>query len=356
MIPQYIPYITNNYADDVSKQIKTTWIGCGKAVKEFESMFSDYVGSKYALSCTSGTIALLIAINALKIKADDEVIVSDYSFIAAVNVLRFLNIKPVLVDIKQDTMCIDPELIRDKITTKTKAVIFINHNGYVGRDIYRVKDICEQNNLFLIEDAACALGQWYYKDVHAGTIGDIGTFSFSVPKPLTTGQGGMIVTKNTMLKNRCMEIIDQGSTTWRQDGWHINTGVNFKFNDILASYGISQLKVIDDIFKLRYNNYKCYVDNGVDLNNFYTHCNNGPWMNIIVSDMAKEIYIALNQHNIESKFLYKPAHYSLDIHGDFPNTEYIYDHALYLPSSLNLRRNQIDFICNIIKGIIWEKT
>lgn len=347
---QFEPQIRKEYAQAVYDQIMTGWIGWGKVVKEFEDMFRHYVVISHAIATTSGTSSLLTALYALEIGPGDEVIVSDYSFIAAVNCIRFLGAYPRLVDIRKETLCMDPDKIESLINKNTKAIIFINHNGYVGKDVYKVKDICRKHRIYMIEDSACGLGQWY-KGKHAGTIGDIGCFSFAVPKILNTGQGGMIITKYLKYYGRCKEIIDQGSLSWRKNGIHKFIGINFKFNDILASYGLAQFKVLDKLLEKRYEIFSWYLDNGIDIQYFDTDKKTGPWMNIYLADNAEELQVGLKKEGIESKLLYKPVHVSLDRRGEaeFPITEEICEKALYLPSSLNLIKEDVDRISNIIK-------
>lgn len=350
MINQFEPQIRKEYAQAVYDQIMTGWIGCGQAVSEFEDIFRHYVVIPHAIATTSGTSSLLTALYALEIGPGDEVIVSDYSFIAAVNCVRFLGAYPRLVDIRKETLCMDPDKIESLINKNTKAIIFINHNGYVGEDVYKVKDICRKHRIYMIEDSACGVGQWY-KGKHAGTIGDIGCFSFAVPKILNTGQGGMIVTKYLKYYGRCKEIVDQGSLSWRKNGLHKFIGVNFKFNGILASFGLAQFKILDELLENRYKIFSWYVDNGINLYYFDVDKKTGPWMNIYLSDNAKVLREELIKEGIESKLLYKPAHVSLGRCGEaeFPITEEIYEKALYLPSSLSLTKKDVDRICKIIK-------
>lgn len=349
MIPQFEPLILDEYANTVFKQIKSGWIGPGKKVTEFEKYFAEYTNSKYATAVTSGTAALMIAMYGLN--SGDEVILPDYSFIAAVNVVKFFKATPVFVDIKPSTLCMNPDLIEEKITEKTKFIVFINHNGYVGEDVKKIRLLCDNYNITMIEDAACALGQ-RYEGSHAGTTGHIGTFSFSVPKIITTGQGGMIVTNIPKKDLFFREMVDQGSTTWREDGLHKNIGVNFKFNDILASYGLLQLKLIDRLLSIRYFNFMRYRENGIGIKTYKTDNKTGTWMNVWVAkteEIALKTQKKLKNAGFQSKFLYKPPHIMFDLDDSlFPVSSDLYRRTLYLPSSLTLTIEDIDKICNVI--------
>jgi len=345
MIPQFEPYNLGKYSNAVKAQIDSGWVGSGKTTKIFEEKFADYVGAKYGIATTSGTAALLVAISAGVIADTTEIALSDYSFIAATNAVRYLHHRPKLYDIDRKTL----SLSIDKFIEKpTHCIIYINHNGYVGEDLVKLKEFCNNKSILFIEDAACALGQ-RYNGKHAGTFGDIGCFSFSVPKLLTTGQGGMIVTNDTYWNKRCRELIDHGSLTWREDGFHRNIGVNFKLNDMAAALGLAQLERIDELLELRKEIYNRYITNGITLHSFGTA---STWMNILVDSDAFNLMQKLKENNIQSKMYYRPIHKAIGLVNrckEFSSTIYAYHHSLYLPSSLTLTNNQIDRICEIIQ-------
>jgi len=351
MIPQYEPYIKSEYADAVLKQINTGWIGSGKTVKRFEDMFAEYIDSKYAISCSSGTAAIIIALKAIGIEYTDRIAVPDYSFIAPTNAVRFIGGIPIIIDITENSLSMNPKLLEDQISC-LKAVIFVNHNGYVGDDLLQIRDICNAHSIPFIEDAACALGQ-RYKNKHAGTFGDIGCFSFSVPKILTTGQGGMIVTNDSYFATRCREVVDQGSTTWRQDGYHKNIGANFKFNDILAAYGISQLSILEELLQKRKHVYDRYISNGIKLHTYSDMLST--WMNVITNIDAYGVQQKLYQDGIQSKMYYRSVHDCLGhTHNKLSVAEKVYETSLYLPSSLGLPDADIDFVCEKVNSIIGQ--
>jgi len=344
MIPQFEPSMSPQYADTVAKQINSGWVGVGITTTKFERKFAKYVGSKYAIATTSGTVALLIALSSLNLDKNVIIALPNYSFIAATNVIRYNKNNFQLYDINKKTLSLD---IKEFKKNPTKCIIYINHNGYVGKDLEDLSEYCKKNKIKFIEDSACALGQ-RYNGKHAGTFGDIGCFSFSVPKILTTGQGGMIVTNDKLLRDRCKEIIDQGSLTWRKDGYHLNTGLNFKFNDILASLGLIQLNKINQLLEKRATIQKRFIDYGLDLHSYKTDNDTGTWMNILLNVNTKKIMMKLKERGIQSKMYYKPINKSINLMGYYPNTEYIYSHSLYLPSSLTLTEDQIDHICDIV--------
>jgi len=365
MIVQFEPMMTENYAKAVYEQIVSNWIGFGPRIDEFEEALAKYVNVHNAVAVSSGTAALMIAMVALGIGEGTKVVLPDYSFIAAANVLRFLKADFILVDINKDTLCLDVEGMKEACSKyDVEAVVFINHNGYVGEDLLEVVRYCKQFGIKLIEDSACAFGQWY-NGKHAGTFGDIGCFSFSTPKVLTTGQGGMVITNDENLALECRKMVDQGSVTWRKDGYHEGVGLNFKFNDVLAALGMAQFETLDKIFAMRRDNYSRFIENGLDLHYYPADINNGPWMNILMDVPAKMLMGRLSEHDIQSKMYYRPTHRSIGMGGRSwmpkswlpyycPEADRVYERTLYLPSSFNLKTEDIDYICRTVEDTLKE--
>jgi perosamine synthetase len=344
MIPQFEPMILPEYIDAVTDVMKSGWVGPGKSVTRFEDMVAEYTGAEYAIATSSGTTALLTCLIVLKI---NSIALPNYSFIAAMNVAGFTHTKEIqIVDIDYKTLCMNYDLLKSRIDN-TDVVLFINHNGYVGTELEKIRDLCSEKQKLLIEDAACALGQ-VYNSKHAGTFGDIGCFSFSVPKIITTGQGGMIVTTGKDFAKRCREVIDQGSTTWRQDGYHQSIGLNFKMSDIAASYGIAQMKNIDKLLKIRHDNQKVLLDIGLNLVIYKTDNPTGTWMNILVCPDAKQIQSYLHKKGISSKLYYRSIVDATTGKDNSSIGDLAYRTCLYLPSSLTLTKKDLEYIGKVV--------
>lgn len=349
MIPQFEPLILASDAADVHSQVMSGWVGAGQKVTEFEDAFRAYVERKHAIAVPSGTAALMISFWAFNLKPNDKICIPNYSFPAAFQTTRLQGFQPILVDINPSTMCMSYAAFKKTLEEHSdiKAVVWIPHNGYIDPEFALIQGECRCRGIHFIEDSACGLGCKNNYDIKAGTIGSISTFSFSVPKVITTGQGGMIVTDNDYLVDKCREIVDQGSLTWRKDGIHAHVGANFKFNDILASLGLSQLKRIEDILKLRADIMRKYLVNGVKLCSIQNL--SSPWMMVIQTKNAHRIQIELETIGYQSRMMYKPAHYSFNPENkEFPGAEQAYQETLYLPSSLNLTKDQIDEISKIV--------
>ena len=353
MIPQFEPNIIESDALSVFNQVKSGWIGAGSTVTDFENAFAREVKRAHAIACTSGTAAIMVSLWAYGLKPGDKVFIPNYSFPAAFQTCRLQGFDPILVDINPTTMCMSYKAFKETLQEHpdVRAVIWIPHNGYIDPDFSLIMGECNCRGILFLEDSACGLGCKSNTGAVAGTIGHISTFSFSVPKVLTTGQGGMIVTDNAYLAEKCREIIDQGSTTWRKDGIHTYPGANFKFNDILAALGLSQLKRLNEILIKRSNIMKRYLMNGIKLRSIQNL--SSPWMMVIQTPLAHRIQIELEMAGYQSKMLYKPASYSFNPENKkFPGAEQAYLETLYLPSSLTLTYEQIDEISKIIIRVL----
>lgn len=241
--PVYQPSLTGNEKKYVLECLDSTWISSkGKFINQFEKSFADYIGVTHATSVCNGTVALHLAMLALGIGPDDEVIVPTLTYIASVNSIVYTGATPVFVDSIEDTWQMDPADVIQKITPKTKAVLAVHLYGHAC-DMEALSKICKERDLFLIEDCAEAIGT-KFKGKHVGTFGDISTFSFFGNKTITTGEGGMVVTNDQTLYDRANHFKGQGLAMHRQY-WHDVVGYNFRMTNICASIGLAQLEQID---------------------------------------------------------------------------------------------------------------
>jgi len=345
-IKQFQPYIKRKYAKAVFKNILNGTLGPGIQTKLVEEKIKQIYNIKNCICTTSGTMALMIAIKSLNLKPGSTVLFPSYSFISGANAARFLGYKIKLVDINPYTLCLDPDKL--KYNKNISCVIFIDHNGYNGSDLQRIKQFCVEHNIPLIEDSAQCLGI-----SKTGQIGDIAILSFSVPKVVTSAQGGVILTNNNKLAEKCRNIIDHGGQGWRQDRIHKGIGLNLRFNDILASYLLPQLKDIKSLLNKRWKLFYNYYFNGVKPYRFspYISGKESGWMVVYRSKKADRIIEELEKSNIEAVKYYKPISHNLPYKckEKFPVAEQIYKELVYLPSSLNLKKKEIKRICSIIK-------
>lgn len=253
-IPLAKPYLDKEDAQSAYDTILTGWVTQGPRVQEFEEKFANYVGSKYAVALSNCTTALHLAMIVAGVKEGDEVICPSMSYVATANSIRYVGAKVVFAEVNPTTYNIDVDDVRKKITSKTKAILIVHQIG-MPADIDAFKDLCNEKNLVLIEDAACAAGS-SYKGNKIGSHADLVCFSFHPRKVITTGDGGMITTNNEayrdrikLLRQHAMSINDrirhESDKVIFED--HVELGYNYRMTDIQAAVGIKQLEKLDKI-------------------------------------------------------------------------------------------------------------
>jgi perosamine synthetase len=245
--PVSIPHITNSDIKYVNNALKSGWISSdGPNVKIFEEKFSKYINRKYSIAVSSGTAALEIAVKALGIKKNDEVLIPNFTIISNALAVIKQHAKPVLLDCNLENWNINIDDIERKINKKTKAII-ITHIYSFPNDMDKILKICKKKKILIIEDAAEVLGL-NYKKRKCGSFGDISTFSFYANKQVTTGEGGMISVNKPDLFNKCISLRNLcfGKVN-RFD--HEDIGWNYRMTNLQASLGISQLKNINQTVK-----------------------------------------------------------------------------------------------------------
>jgi perosamine synthetase len=248
-IPIASPDLKGNEFSYLMDAFLSTWISSsGAYIQKFENSFVDYCNVNYGVAVSNGTVALHLALLALKVGKGDEVIVPDLTFAATINTVLHANATPVIVDVERDSWCIDPIEIEKAITKKTKAIIPVHLYGQPC-DMDSIMDIAKRNKLFVIEDCAEAHGA-IYKEKKVGSFGDIGCFSFFGNKVLTTGEGGMCITNNNELNDRMRVLRDHGMSKTKRY-WHEEVGYNYRMTNLQASIGLAQLERIDEILENR---------------------------------------------------------------------------------------------------------
>lgn len=226
-------------------------------VAEFEKKFKNYIKSKYCLAVTSGTAALRVALESLNLKTNDEVITQAFTFVATVEAIVESGCRPVYANI-DNTLNMDPEDLKKKITTKTKVVILVHMLGVPGK-VDEIKKICKKNKIYLIEDTAWGLGGKYGKNF-LGNIGDIGTYSFDHAKIITTGEGGMLTFKKRKHFLKAKAWHDHGHENNpkfnRWEDTRKSSGFNFRMNELQGAIGLAQLRKLNLIKKKQRKNYQ----------------------------------------------------------------------------------------------------
>ena len=328
------------------------WLMEFKKTRELEQMLCKFTGAKYCSVVANGTVSLFIALKAIGVGRGDEVIVPDYTMIASPNAVILTGAKPILVDV-DNSVCLDLKKVKKAITPKTKAIMHVSINGRAGK-LKELKALCEKRGITLIEDAAQSIGS-FYKGKHLGTYGAIGSFSFSVPKIITMGQGGALITNDEELYKKICKIKDFGRVRGGAD-IHDEFGWNFKFTDLQSVFGIEQMKKLPFRIKRKKAIAKLYQRLLKDVKQvkfIETDLKEvAPWfIEILVSNREKLIDY-LKTQNIGSRVFYPAIHTQKiykSIKGSFPNSTKFGKRGLWLPSSSNLEDSDIKYIAKMIK-------
>jgi perosamine synthetase len=242
-IPLSAPDVTEQDIEAVTGVLRTSNLSWGPKVREFEHAISAYVGASDTIAVNSGTSGLHLCVRALGISEGDEVIVPSFAFIAVANAVRYERATPVFVDIDAQTLNLDPSLLEQAITSRTRAIIVVHTFGCPA-DLTSILPIARRHGLFVIEDACEAIGA-EHQGQKVGALGDAGVFGFYPNKQITTGEGGAVVTNNPQIASKIRKLRNQGrddSEDWLQ---HTELGYNYRISDINCALGIEQLKRID---------------------------------------------------------------------------------------------------------------
>jgi len=369
----FIPYGHQTIDDldiqEVLNVLKGDWITTGPKVEEFEKALSSYVNSEYAVVVNSGTSALDIVVASLNLPKESEIITTPFTFVADSNAILYNNHVPVFADIDKDTFNIDPDQVRKKITSKTKAIIYVDYAGQPCK-IDELKEIAKEYNLFLIEDASHALGA-EYKGKKIGSFADMTIFSFHPVKPITTGEGGAITTNNPdfyrrlkMLRNHGMDNSPRERIGYKYDIKLL--GRNYRITDFQCALGISQLKKLDGFVKRRneiahiyskefrnmdkitpqklisnvtsgYHIYPILLDKSINRDEFFVQMRNR-------TIGANVHYIPIPHFSLYKKLGYTPE--------DYPITEEIYSRIITLPIYPKMTDNQVLKVIDTIKEVV----
>ena len=258
MIPIAAPFLGEEEKNNVVEAVESGWVSSkGKFINEFEEKFASYCQMPRGIATSNGTAALHLALKALDVKEGDEVILPSLTFIATANSVLYCNAKPVFVDSHPDYWCIDPEKIEEAITPKTKAIIPVHLYGHPC-DMDPIMSIAKKHGISVIEDCAQAHGA-IYKGRIVGSIGDINCFSFFGNKLITTGEGGMCLTRNTELADRMRSLRNHGRAG-TSEYKHEMLGYNYRMTNMQAALGVAQTEKIGKILRAKKEIEKWYND------------------------------------------------------------------------------------------------
>lgn len=356
-IPVYQPQLNGREKEYVNQCLDSTWISSkGEFIERFERGFEKYIGAEHATTVSNGTVAIHLALVAIGVGPGDEVIVPTLTYIASVNTIIQTGATPVFVDSMDGNWQIDPEDVKRKITSKTKAIMVVHLYG-MPCDMDAITEICNEHGLLLVEDCAEAFGT-QYGGRHVGTFGDVSTYSFFGNKTITTGEGGMIVTKDPQVMERAYHLKTQGVSPSREY-WHDVVAYNYRMTNICAAIGLAQLEQADDILAKKRQIAGWYLEGLVGLpltihkETFGTV--HSYWMCSIAVDVAsmrQPLRSHLKMAGIETRPLFYPAHTlpHCATSESFPVAESLATRGMNLPSYPGLKREEVDFVVSKVHG------
>lgn len=374
-----VPHIDRSDISSVNNVLKSQWISTSsKTVDKFENKISSFCKTKYSVALNSGTSAIHLGLKILGVNHTSEVIVPSLTFIATVNPVLYLGAKPIIFDvdkyhnlkindvidfIKKKTTFRNNKTINKK-TKKIIKVIIVAHMWGRACNFHHLKNVCKKRNIFILEDAAEALGSYVKKSKyeHCGSVGDIGCLSFNANKIITTGSGGAIITNNKKFYDKAQYLANQA----KDDTFnyiHNECGYNYKMNSICAALGISQLKRLKKKISLRKKIYERYVSNFKDTKNieilsYDTNSKINYWMNVVYFKnlnykKTQKISSHLSIKKIETRRIWRPLNLQIYLKKfqkiNVLNANKLYLSCLCLPSDDNISNADVDKISNYIK-------
>ncbi len=379
-LPLSVPNLKGNELKYVTNAVETEWVStAGPYVEDFEKNIAAYVKSKGAVSCQNGTSALHISLMLMGVTREDAVIVPTLTFIAAVNPTKYIGAEPVFMDC-DDSFCMDPQkllkycetecdfidgkLIDKKLNRQVKAMVVVHVFGNMA-DMEAILPIAEKYNIKVVEDATEALGTYYTKGKYAGkfagTMGDIGCYSFNGNKIITTGGGGMIVSNDEALLAHAKHLTTQAKADMA-NFIHDEIGYNYRMTNLQAALGIAQLEQLETFIETKTANYKLYKEavdkmDGLHVQDFRDDIRSNYWFYSVVFEEDEagrdKLIEALKQHKIQSRPIWGLISDQLPYEGartfEIEKATWYWKRVVNVPCSTNLTTEGVNRVLDIIK-------
>ena len=377
-IPLSVPNLKGNELAYVTEAIKTEWVStAGPYIADFEKAAADYVHVPAACACQSGTAGLHLALKVLGIQPGEEVLVPTLTFVAAVNPVHYIGADPVFMDC-DDTLTLDPKklkrfceeecefdgnILKNKTSCRKVTALVVVHVFGNLADMEEIMSLAGTYHLKVIEDATEALGSCYregaYEGRYARTIGDIGVFSFNGNKIITTGGGGMVVSQNPELTERCRFL----STQAKKDTVyfvHEEIGYNYRMTNLQAALGLAQLEQLEEFIRIKKENYELYQKEGIKLLPFRSDIRSNYWFYSYLTDNRDGLIRYLEQHQIQSRPVWKLIHtlkpYAESRAYQIEKALWYYDRIVNIPCSSNLEGESVKRVAERIHSFLKEQT
>ncbi len=361
-IPVSSPSIDSNDIDAVTNCLKSGWISSmGKFVEDFQDGFAKYVESSYGVATNSGTTALHLALASLDLKKGDEIIMPTFTMIASINAAEYLGLNAKLIDADKITWNMNLESIESNITDKTKAIMPVHIYGH-PENMEIINKIASDHDLWVVEDAAEAHGAEAFGK-KAGSFGDIASFSFYANKIITTGEGGMSVTKDSNLAERMAWLRAHAFGKGGKHFWHEELGYGYRMSALQAALGFSQLKRINSLVEKRRHFAKIYNEGLKNLedNDLIVLPPEKPWAKnvywmysiLVKNGLRNKLMNFLASKGIETRTFFYPIHrqpYYIHRYKGlfFPNADLISNEGMNLPSGNSMTDDEVRFVIDQI--------
>lgn len=374
MIPVNEPVIGKRESEYVQECLRTGWISsAGRFIGEFEAAWAGYCGMAHGIAVSNGTVALEMGLRGLELQPGDEVIMPTMTIISCAMAVVYNDAVPVLVDCDPETWCMDVNQLEQKITDRTRVIMPVHIYGHPV-DMDPVLELAERHGLHVLEDAAEAHGARYLSGrgsdaerwMRAGGLGELSVFSFYANKPITTGEGGMVLTSDDALADRLRSL---RNLCYRSDRrfYHTELGFNFRMTNLQAAVGLAQVERIDEIVERKrwigsqYSMRLAGLD-GLQLPTEKSWAQQIYWMYGIVLDeqlglTAAQFAGRLHELDVQTRPFFlgmhkQPALYDtgLQPNQDFPVADRLAEQGLYLPTGLSLTEGQIDQVCDAVRS------
>jgi len=346
----------------LTKVVASGYLNDGDLTDALARRLAEKLGVPHAVAVTSGTAAIACALFALGVGAGDEVLVPDVTFIATANAVTLTGARPVLVDVEPVSLAMDPDAARRAITRRTKALLPVHVSGRAGT-LTEIISLAKSHGLPVVEDAAEALGV-QADDKPLGTLGELGCFSFSPNKTITTGQGGLVVTRNSQLARRLRELKDQGRADRGTGGddAHPVLGFNFKLTNLQAAVGLVQLEQLEArLEKMRVIG-KCYRAGLSDLPGirlFPAALDRGeiPQWTDLLAENRDPLERHLAAQGMQCRKFWHPLHTQTPYRrpdSEFPVSSSFVPKALWLPSAFQMGEEEVRRVCSQIRRFLLQ--
>jgi perosamine synthetase len=352
-IPQIVPVLGAEEREEVLKVMDSGFITEGRKTREFADQVAKYFGVPHALIVNNATVALTIALQGLGIGPGDEVIVPDFTFIATANAVSLAGAAPIFTDVRGESFTLDLADAERRITRRTKAIVPVHLNGRAP-DMKQLGQLARKYDLALVEDAAQAMGS-AQGGQFLGTFGDAGVFSLGTTKIITSGQGGIVLTRRRDLYEAFARIKDHGRLS-RTAEVHDTLGFNSKFTDLQAALGLAQFRKLPERIEKKRQIFRWYREllagaEGIavppmDLQETV------PWFVDMLCNGRAALVSAMAGAGIETRNFYLPVHSQpcYRAEGNYPVTQEISARGLWLPSSVSLTQTDVANICAEVKA------